>query len=104
MMKRIQDEQGTQWTVYGVTRYARLTGRTINDFLPPTYSDGWLVFQSTYEKRRLAPFPGNWTDLPDETLRAFLATATPVRPSGGVLGKDVEEVLRQLERSSLSDK
>jgi hypothetical protein len=29
---------------------------------------GWLVFASAFEKRRLAPIPIQWEELPDDTL------------------------------------
>ncbi len=39
---------------------------------------GWLCFQSLYEKRRLAPVPDRWDDLPDGELRRLLDEAVPV--------------------------
>jgi len=99
-MRRLRDEQGTEWIVYQVARQSRPTGGRLADVLPPTYADGWLVFQSHTEKRRLAPFARNWSDLPEATLRSFLAVATPARPSGAVDSEDIERAFRDEERSS----
>jgi hypothetical protein len=99
-MKQLRDEGGTEWTVYQVNRHVRPTGRRLADILPAAYADGWLVFQSVLEKRRLAPFPSNWEELPDATLRSFLAAATPTRPSGAVDSTYVEGAFLDEERSS----
>ena len=37
-------------------------------FMPPL-SEGWLVFKSHEEKRRLAPIPANWETLRGQGLR-----------------------------------
>lgn len=44
--------------------------------------DGWLTFQCGIERRRLTPIPEGWTSLPDDTLRALSARATPVARAG----------------------
>jgi hypothetical protein len=44
--------------------------------------DGWLTFQCGMERRRLTPIPEGWTSLPDDTLRALSARATPVNRAG----------------------
>jgi hypothetical protein len=44
--------------------------------------DGWLTFQCGVERRRLTPIPEGWTSLPDETLGALSARATPVNRAG----------------------
>jgi len=44
--------------------------------------EGWLTFQCGIERRRLTPIPEGWTSLPDETLRALSARATPVIRAG----------------------
>jgi hypothetical protein len=43
---------------------------------------GWLVFESAFERRRLAPIPSDWERLSDDELSALCARATalPVRP------------------------
>lgn len=34
-------------------------------------SDGWLVFKSDHERRRLSPIPANWETLRAQELRAL---------------------------------
>lgn len=41
---------------------------------------GWLVFESAVERRRLAPIPVNWEELPDSALPALRDTATSLPP------------------------
>ena len=43
----------------------------------PELREGWLCFQSATEKRRFAPIPTEWYDLPDAVLRVMLEVATP---------------------------
>jgi hypothetical protein len=43
--------------------------------VPNALQQGWLAFQSGNERRRLAPIPQNWTELPDEELISLLAQA-----------------------------
>ena len=35
------------------------------------FSEGWLVFKSDHERRRLAPIPANWETLRGPELRAL---------------------------------
>jgi hypothetical protein len=37
---------------------------------------GWLTFQATHEKRRLAPVPHGWSLLDDAALEQLLKVAT----------------------------
>lgn len=39
---------------------------------------GWLVFSSAFEKRRLAPIPIEWEELPDDTLVGLSRNATSI--------------------------
>ena len=41
---------------------------------------GWLVFESATERRRLAPIPEHWEELPDSALPALRDTATSLPP------------------------
>ena len=40
--------------------------------LPPAWRDGWLMFESDEEVRRLAPIPSDWTDMADAELAGLL--------------------------------
>ena len=54
------------------------------------YSNGWLLFMSGDERRRLAPYPPGWRHADAACLRCWVNDALPVRtpssgtPSGGV--------------------
>jgi hypothetical protein len=48
--------------------------------LSEQWARGWLTFQTRDEKRRLASFPDNWTELTAEELEALCERATPVQP------------------------
>jgi hypothetical protein len=41
------------------------------------FANGWLVFESDREKRRLHPIPEQWAKHSDEELRALLSAAVP---------------------------
>jgi hypothetical protein len=47
--------------------------------LPRTYSDGWLCFECTDEKRRLVPVPPGWARLSDDELAGLLENARVAR-------------------------
>lgn len=47
-------------------------------FLNPAYVDGWLLFTSQGERRRLAPLPPEWREASEAQLRDWCVRATPV--------------------------
>ena len=103
-MRHFRDDHGTEWTAYEVQREARSTRvGQIADVLPATYANGWLVFESSSEKRRLAPFPSNWADLPVAALQSLLSEAMIARPSKMVDIKQIKDALRDDTRSSSDD-
>ena len=44
--------------------------------LPPAWRDGWLMFESDDEVRRLAPIPSGWTEMADAELAGLLPRST----------------------------
>jgi hypothetical protein len=44
----------------------------------PEFANGWLLFMSGVERRRLAPFPPGWRLATEDQLRRWCAEATPV--------------------------
>jgi hypothetical protein len=96
------DSVGRQWTVWSVhPEYAERRRptppgasaipaggerRSKKGFRVPlgrTWAEGWLVFETTGEKRRLAPYPENWTELSEAELDRLrekaVVTAKPTR-------------------------
>lgn len=45
----------------------------------PRFREGWLIFESPEERRRLGPIPPGWEALPDEQLRSLLGDAETLR-------------------------
>lgn len=44
----------------------------------PGFEHGWLTFESSIEKRRIAPIPPHWQDVPDLELIRLCARALGV--------------------------
>ena len=44
----------------------------------PLLEDGWLCFQAGVARRRFAPIPPAWFELPDAVLRVMVDIASPV--------------------------
>lgn len=71
------DIKGVKWKVWPVTPISIRPKTAAEDYLGD-YGDGWLVFESNLERRRLAQFPANWDTLSDNGLLQLLKTATVV--------------------------
>ena len=65
-----------RWTVFLVEP------PTLKAMIPEALRGGWLCFESTSAKRRLAPVPRGWDDLDDDALRSLLGKAAPVSAVG----------------------
>jgi hypothetical protein len=68
-MRTITDRSGIEWEVFEVFpgTEGRGTGR-----IPVTFRDGWLCFQSPFERRRMVPIPLGWQLWDERTLRSAL--------------------------------
>jgi hypothetical protein len=88
MLRGFTDSTGVEWRVWEVfpndvgnaPSSESFTRTTLKD---TAYAEGWLCFESTDQKRRLAPIPVGWQykDLP--VLEQFLSKATPVSARRG---------------------
>jgi len=93
-----RDEAGRVWHAWTVTPTAvdrRLTPsapgavaverRRRNEYrvkMAAPWVNGWLVFETKGEKRRLAPYPANWTSVSDADLIELMrGRATVVPPT-----------------------
>lgn len=96
------DSGGTQWNVWDVHPTAAVQGvgapaligeggavpsggrggqsvtRAASEYVEATLAAGWLCFESTTEKRRLAPIPSGWESLPTDSLTFLCGRAVPV--------------------------
>ena len=89
------DSHGIRWDVWSVRpEYAERRRKTPPEDVPALerreraefrvplggqWAGGWLCFESNVEKRRLAPVPDDWSDLPVEELEKLCHEATPSR-------------------------
>jgi hypothetical protein len=114
-VRQFRDAAGVVWNVSMTTRSSSAVSR--DHHLPEAYREGWLLFESPTEKRRLAPVPPDWESLSDEALAALCAGATPqiarpradggggadapkpVAPPAETLRPKLHDVERQLDES-----
>src|SRR5690242_4842982 len=92
-VRTLRDGLGRAWTVWdvlpqlverrrpapddsGAPTKERRRRREARAALTNGFEHGWLAFETDGEKRRLAPIPDGWADLPDEELCALLSQAT----------------------------
>lgn len=86
MLREFTDRNGQRWRVWDVTPSVRPFTPTAPDASPgaspgpspfPTFefSDGWLCFETTNEKRRLAPIPAEWETCPPDVLEELCTRA-----------------------------
>ena len=74
-MRQFRDQAGVEWRVFLTARGSDAVSREYA--LPEEFREGWLVFESANQKRRLAPVPPDWESLPAEALAALCAKASP---------------------------
>jgi hypothetical protein len=67
------DRTGRLWRVW----HTRPRHSEARSALPEDWRDGWLTFESGAEKRRLAPVPAGWEDLPPKRLELLCRVAEP---------------------------
>lgn len=77
-VREFTDSEGTEWRVWAVTPM-HLHPVTRGEDYMMGLQDGWLVFESRAEKRRLeAPYPDDWTTYGIAQLEALSRRARPV--------------------------
>lgn len=93
--RQITDGLGTQWDVWDVVpdealaraAYDRRSssrptpGAARGAMLPADLEEAWLCFQAGTERRRFAPIPPGWAELPEAVLRVMLDVASAVERS-----------------------
>ena len=73
------DRTGRLWRVW----HTRPTASEVLKALPEAWKEGWLTFESGDEKRRLAPVPKGWENLPPKRLELLCRVAEPAPLSAG---------------------
>ena len=75
--RTIIDREAKVWDVWEV----RTTAETSRRILVQTdLAGGWLAFQCGEQRRRLAPLPTGWDELPDGALLGLMEQARPIQP------------------------
>jgi hypothetical protein len=74
-VRQFRDAAGVEWKVSMTPRSSAAVSR--EHYLPEAYREGWLLFESATEKRRLAPVPADWEALPDDKLVELCSAAAP---------------------------
>jgi hypothetical protein len=78
-VREFTDSRGVDWRAWDVTPTHMHPVTRGEDYMAHL-QDGWLVFESGREKRRLeAPYPGNWNTLPIPELEELCRRASSVR-------------------------
>lgn len=95
--RKFKDAAGREWDVWNVIPQSierpapaatsnhsdgqeeqREEGRML---LGPQWAGGWLTFETTDEKRRLAPYPDAWIDATAEELERLCQSAVLIKPA-----------------------
>ncbi len=93
--REFTDAHGVQWQVWSVVPHAaerrdgperrvdvrgkreRRVRQELRIRMASDLAQGWLVFESAHEKRRLRPIPDGWAERTDGELSALLIEAVP---------------------------
>jgi hypothetical protein len=93
MLRGFTDSTGVQWRVWEVFPTRSQTPTSVealsrSSLKETPFANGWLCFESTEAKRRLAPIPPGWEFATETTLEQFCqqAGSVPVRKQGGRFG------------------
>lgn len=103
-VREFTDSKSIVWRVWDVTT-AQMHPVTKNEDFMGELADGWLAFESTFEKRRLAaPYPSNWATMPIPQLEALCQQAPPVvaRAPKTASGEHRVAAIEELDRAVLS--
>ena len=97
-VREYTDRRGVEWRVWDVTPAHMHPATRTEDYMG-NLQDGWLVFESTGEKRRLeAPYPGDWTSFPIPRLEELCRRAVPVaRRPGAIVNTGQQRSARATE-------
>jgi hypothetical protein len=82
--RHFADSHGLEWDVWDV-HPRDIPSRPMTDVngrsdtaVAHNLTDGWLCFQAGRERRRFAPIPWHWDELPDGVLRVMLDVSDTV--------------------------
>jgi hypothetical protein len=102
-VREFTDSENVVWRVWDVTT-AQMHPVTKNEDFMGDLADGWLAFESAFEKRRLAaPYPAQWATMPIPELEMLCRRAPPVaRQPRSISGEHRVAAVEELDRAVLS--
>jgi hypothetical protein len=102
-VREFTDSWGTEWRVWDVTPEVMHPITRSEDYMQKL-QDGWLAFESTAEKRRLAmPYPPEWINYDLRQLESLCQRATPVfRKAQTPTGVQRAIVAGEIERDAMA--
>jgi hypothetical protein len=103
-VREFTDSRNVVWRVWDVTT-AQMHPVTKNEDFMGELADGWLAFESVYEKRRLAaPYPAGWATMSIPELEALCQQAPSVvtRQPRSASGEHRVAAVEELDRAVLS--
>jgi hypothetical protein len=89
--RSFEDSSGVLWEVFEVRRSSETPGGVSHGL-----EKGWLTFMSAGGKRRLAPFPAEWSEVEASELERLCASARTANPPRFEEGKSRSRVPRVL--------
>ena len=104
-VREFTDTRGVDWRAWDVTPSHMHPITRGEDFMADL-QDGWLVFESGREKRRLeAPYPANWITLPIPALEELCARASLVvrRRATTVSGQQRQAKAAEIEQVAANE-
>jgi hypothetical protein len=103
-VREFTDSNNIVWRVWDVTP-AQMHPVTKNEEFMGDLADGWLAFESEFEKRRLAaPYPADWATRSIPDLEALCRRAPPVviRQPRSISGENRVAAVEELDRAAVS--
>ena len=87
-LREFKDNDGVTWQVWTVTADV-LDKRTAAEDYMRDWQDGWLCFEHSGARKRLAQFPPDWETMSDDKLQGLLdqAQAVKQRKTGSISGE-----------------
>jgi hypothetical protein len=80
-LREFRDKRGVQWKVWNVTPDSLDKRTTAEDYMRE-WQDGWLCFECSESRRRLAAYPTDWEHLTDTELENLLERSQAVKRRG----------------------
>jgi hypothetical protein len=103
-VREFTDSNNIVWRVWDVTT-AQMHPVTKNEEFMGDLADGWLAFESAFEKRRLAaPYPAEWATISIPELEALCRRAPRVviRQPKSISGEQRLAAVQELDRAAVS--